>query len=87
VPYNELRALSGRLDAIRFKDLAPKDIQAELHALEHMDVEREGQVDALARSFLALGTEERPDARKELNEVKEQLQNTLCSMSIFVDLS
>jgi len=87
VLYSDLRALSRRLDAIRLKDLAPKDVQAELHALEHMYVEREGQDDVLAQSFLALGTTDRPDARKELNEVKGQLQSTFRSMSIFVDLS
>ena len=85
--YSELRALSIRLDAIRFKDLVPKDGQAELHALEHTDVEREGQYDALAQSFSALATTDRPDARKELNEVKIQLQNIFHSMSISVDLS
>ena len=85
--YSQLQALSRRLDAIRFKDLAPKDVQAELHALEHMDVEREGQDDILAQSFSALGTTDRPDARKELNEVKIQLQSIFRSISISVDLS
>ena len=87
VPYSELRALSRRLDAIRFKDLAPKDVQAELHALEHMDVEKEGQDDVLAQSFSALGTMDRPDARKELNEIRLQLQSILCNMTISIDLS
>lgn len=85
--YSELQALSRRLDAIRFKDLAPKDVQAELHALEHADVEREDQYDDLAQSFSALDTTDRPDARKELNEVKIQLQSIFRSMSISVDLS
>ena len=87
VPYNELRALSRRLDAIRLKDLAPKDVQAELHALEHMDVEKEGQDDVLAQSFSTLGTADRPDARKELNEIKIQLQSIFCNMSISIDLN
>jgi hypothetical protein len=86
-PSSELRVLSRRLDAIRFKDLAPTDVQAELHALEHMDVEREGQDDVLAQSFSALGTRDRPNARKELNEIKVQLQSIFCNMSISVDLS
>ena len=87
VLYSELRALSRRLDAIRLKDLAPKDVQAELHAIEHMDVEREGQDDVLALSFSALGTEDRPDARKELNEIKIQLKSIFCNMSISIDLN
>lgn len=87
VLYSELRALSRRLDAIRLKDLAPKDVQAELHAIEHMDVEREGQDDVLALSFSALGTEDRPDAQKELNEIKIQLQSIFCNMSISIDLN
>jgi len=87
VLYSELRALSRRLDAIRLKDLAPKDVQAELHALEHMDMEREGQDDVLAQSFSALGTADRPDARKELNEIKIQLQSIFRGMSISIDLS
>lgn len=85
--YSELQALSRRLDAIRFKDLAPKDVQAELHALEHADMERDDQYDDLAQSFSALDTTDRPDAQKELNEVKIQLQSIFCSMSISVDLS
>jgi hypothetical protein len=87
VLYSELRALSRRLDAIRLKDLAPKDVQAEQHALEHMDVEREGQDDILAQTFLALDTTDRPDARKELNEIKIQLQAIFCNMSLSIDLS
>jgi len=87
VLYSELQALSRRLNAIRLKDLAPKDVQAELHALEHMDVEREGQDDILAQSFSALGTTDQPDARKELNEIKIQLQSIFCNLSISIDLS
>lgn len=84
---NELRALSRRLNAIRLKDLAPKDVQAELHALEHMDVEREGQDDVLAQTFSELDTTDRPDARKQLDEIKIQLQGICSSMQISVDLS
>jgi len=50
-------------------------------------VEREGQDDVLAQSFSALGTRDRPNARKELNEIKVQLQSIFCNMSISVDLS
>jgi hypothetical protein len=87
VLYSELRTLSRRIDAVKLKDLAPKDVQAELHALEHMDVEREGQDDVLAQTFSALATTDRPDARKELNEIKIQLQSIFRGISISVDLS
>lgn len=72
---NELQELSLRLNNLRLKDIAPRDSEAEAHAREHMDVEKEDTDDALANAIMDLGVTERPDGMKELVTIQERLQN------------
>jgi hypothetical protein len=74
---NELQTVSSRLDALRLKDIAPKDPEAEAHAREHMDIEKEGEDDAMANAIMELGVTERPDGMKELAAIQQQLQRIL----------
>jgi hypothetical protein len=73
----ELQVVSSRLDALRLKDIAPKDLEAEAHARTHMDIEKDGEDDALANAIMELGVTERPNGMKELVAIQQQLQRIL----------
>ncbi|KAG8758215.1 hypothetical protein FRC14_000520 [Serendipita sp. 396] len=77
-----LEMLSRRLNSIRLKDIAPRDLQAEAHAREHRDVEKEGTDDALAEAFEELSTTNQLDKSQEIGLISNELRGILESLKI-----
>jgi hypothetical protein len=77
-----LQELTQRLNRLRLKDLAPRDLQEEAHAREHRDTEAEGTDDALAAALLELETKERPNGVEELASIKEQVSQIIQMLGI-----
>ncbi|PVG00336.1 hypothetical protein CPB86DRAFT_782666 [Serendipita vermifera] len=78
----DLQELIQRLNRLRLKDLAPRDLQAEAHAREHRDTEVEGTDDALASALAELETKERPNGIEELAAIKEQVSRMLQTLDL-----
>lgn len=84
ITFNDLQNLSQRLARIRLKDIAPRDLQAEAHAREHLDVEAEGTDDALAKAIMELETADRPNGADELASIQHEIHTILQKLGINV---
>ena len=82
----DLQILSQRLNKLRLRDIAPRDLQAEAHAREHRDIEAEGTDDALANAIMELGTSDRPNGAQEIASIGQEVQAILQTLGINVAL-
>ncbi|KAG8834485.1 hypothetical protein FRC17_008541 [Serendipita sp. 399] len=77
-----LEILSRQLNSVRLKDVAPRDLQAEQHAREHRDIEKEGTDDALAEAFLELSTSTEPAKSQAVEMAYHELRDVFESLKL-----
>ncbi|KAG6372745.1 hypothetical protein JVT61DRAFT_7140 [Boletus reticuloceps] len=75
VDLEEIRSISSGLSSIRFADIAPRDLEAEQHAKEHLDVD-----DPAIIENSDSGSEKAPQERPTMEDMAK-LKERLASLS------